>query len=99
MTPSEQTAPVVEVAPAEFPRYKCHREVQAVKIKKITFRPSSTGPDVLIEPEDASHGSFSVPMEFINRHRPTPGMYYVKHSDGFESVSPASVFESGYEKI
>ena len=92
-------APVLEPSPGEFPTYTCHRKVQAIKIKSVVGRPSPAGPAILIVPDDPAHDSFEVSLAYINRCRPCPGMYYVKHADGYESASPASVFEADHTKI
>jgi hypothetical protein len=40
-----------------------------------------------------------VPAGWINRTRAEIGMYYVRYENGYESVSPAAVFEDGYSRI
>ncbi|WP_244589494.1 Rha family transcriptional regulator [Escherichia coli] len=43
--------------------------------------------------------AFDVSAEYICKHRPMSGGYYVVYEDGYESYSPAEVFESGYSKL
>lgn len=38
-------------------------------------------------------------LEYMNKHQPQIGGYYVKYADGYESFSPAEAFESGYTKV
>ena len=39
---------------------------------------------------------FSVTNEWITRHRPQVGGYFVCYQDGYSSYSPAEAFENGY---
>ncbi len=34
--------------------------------------------------------------EYVNKHRPQPGGYYVQYADGYLSYSPAQAFEGSY---
>lgn len=40
-----------------------------------------------------------VSAEFMAKHKPEPGGYYVVYKDGYASFSPAAAFEDGYTKI
>ena len=95
-----------------LPRYRCHKEVWALKIKAIEFRkpiiaglerllneqPAADGDNVgaIITPEDPRYGPFPVSFKYVNRHEPKEGGYYVVYPDGYLSWSPAEAFESGY---
>lgn len=49
-----------------------------------------------IEPEDNRYSSFVVSREYMRKHNPQPGGYWVRYEDGgYESWSPADVFERG----
>jgi len=39
---------------------------------------------------------FRVSAEYLAKHKPTSGGYYVVYKDGYESFSPAQAFEEGY---
>ena len=71
--------------------YKCHKTVKAAKI---------TGIECMLDTEyclwfdDADH--VVVNDFYISRNEPQTGGYYVKYDDGYESYSPADVFEAGY---
>ena len=83
-------------AQKEMPRYKCHKEVHALKIKDITWAP---GGPARIWPADDGFSPFEVPMEYLEHHNPRIGGYYVVYKDGYTSFSPAAAFEEGYTRI
>ena len=82
---------------SEMPRYKCHKEVRALKIAHIV------GPDVhgdcIITPEDKGYGGFPVSADYMAKHSPKAGGYYVVYKDGYRSFSPAPAFEEGYTRL
>jgi len=80
---------------AEMPKYKCHKEVWALKIDGIRVEED----DVFILPANTAYGEFSVGLEYWNKHKPVIGGYYVVYGDGYKSFSPAEAFESGYTLI
>jgi hypothetical protein len=53
----------------------------------------------VITPEDESYAPFEVSAEYVMRHKPQVGGYYVVYPDGYKSWSPAEAFESGYTRI
>lgn len=93
----------LELKTEEFPRYKCHKEVRALKIRSIEYKPN---PDTTGMTGASSYGAifypegeydpFDVSAEYMDRHDPHAGGYYVLYKDGYTSFSPADVFESGY---
>lgn len=87
-------------AAAEMPRYRCHKEVWALKIKAVTRTPfGSAGVRWTIIPEDEGYAPFDVDFEYMEKHTPRAGGYYVVYQDGYKSFSPADAFESGYTRI
>ena len=92
---------------AQMPKYQCHKKVWALKIKSIEHKPNpdasgnsgASSYGAVITPDDAGYGSFEVSPEFICKHNPVVGGYYVVYEDGYKSFSPADIFESGYSKI
>lgn len=78
---------------AEMPQYQSHKKVWALKIKGIL---SMTG---MLIPEDDRYGSISLTAEYIQKHNPKEGGYYVVYEDGYESYSPAEPFEKGNKLI
>lgn len=95
----------LNVGQREMPRYKCHKEVWALKIKEIQQAPANqermhAGGDWYLIPEDSSYGRVCVGHnDFVQKHNPKPGGYYVVYDDGYKSYSPAAAFESGYTLI
>lgn len=85
----------------ELPKYKCHKEVRALKIARIDpYLAGGTVPDgLMLVPEDKQYSSFALTDEFVRWHNPQPGGYYVVYEDGYCSYSPAEVFEAGYTRI
>lgn len=80
-------------AQREMPRYQCYKQVWALKIAKIVHT-ADGGAD--ITPEDSGYSSFHVDLEYLRKHMPQEGGYYVVYDDGYKSFSPAEAFESGY---
>lgn len=82
---------------AELPKYTCHKEVWALEIKMIGI--SEEDGSGLITPEDDKYAAFIVSKDYMDKHKPAFGGYYVLYKGGYESFSPAEAFESGYTKI
>ena len=81
----------------EMPRYRCHKEVWALKIGDgITINQDGSA---VLPVTDHGYGPVTVKSAVIARYIPTPGDYYVVYEDGYESISPAAAFESGYSRI
>jgi hypothetical protein len=83
-------------AAMEMPKYSCHKQVWALKIKMIGIAPDGSG---LITPEDGRYAAFEVSAEYMKKHTPVYGGYYVAYEDGYKSFSPAAAFEAGYAKL
>ena len=86
---------IAEVEQVEMPKYVCHKEVRAFKIGDI--QTGGMGMFSLV-PAVAPGGiaPVGVDSDYIDRHIPQVGGYYVKYEDGYDSYSPAEAFESGY---
>jgi hypothetical protein len=85
-----------QAASAEMPRYKCHKEVWALKIKEIKL--AITGGYTVV-PEESGYVPFWVSNEWVHKHNPQIGGYYVAYKDGYKSFSPAQAFEEGYTRV
>ena len=90
----------------EMPKYKCIKDVWALKIKSIVFDSdlaSETGRETngtaTFTPEDDRYAPIKLSSEFVHKHKPVEGGYYVVYKDGYKSFSPASAFEEGYVLI
>jgi len=53
----------------------------------------------LVPARSESYGDIEVSRDWMLKHNPTPGGYYVVYNDGYASFSPAEAFETGYELI
>lgn len=88
----------------ELPRYQSHKHVWALKIKAIVHNPNpdrtgrscASSYGAMIYPEKQEYPAFEVSAEYVNKHRPLPGGYYVQYAEGYLSYSPAQAFEEGY---
>ena len=84
----------------ELPRYKCYKEVWALKIMKIErHNEGDPSGSAMITPLDGRYAPFRVEPQYVRRHNPQVGGYYVVYKDGYKSYSPADVFEDGYTLI
>lgn len=87
---------------AQMPLYRSHKEVRALKIKEVR---DNRKPDqesdgsMIIVPEDKVYAPFRVDHDYVRKHQPQAGGYYVVYQDGYKSWSPAEAFESGYTRI
>jgi hypothetical protein len=79
----------------EMPRYKCHKEVWALKIGGIETRAEG----VFIVPVEDGYAAFRIDQEYIEKHKPRAGGYYVVYKGGYKSFSPAEAFEDGYTLV
>lgn len=83
-------------------RYKCHKEVHAVRITEV----KQSAPDA---PNTVGCGTWDlfsggntpivVDHNWYSKYRPVAGGYYVLYEDGYTSFSPADAFESGYSLL
>lgn len=84
----------------KLPRYRCHKEVWALKIKEVlSGRADGEGPGCTLVFEDATYAPHSVDEAFAHKHNPQAGGYFVCYRDGYQSFSPAEAFEQGYTRV
>ncbi len=83
----------------ELPKYKCHKEVRAIKISDVTRDPS--GVSVTITPAEAGYGPFQIDSDWMRRFNDDEDDmgYFVVYKDGYASWSPSKAFEEGYTLI
>lgn len=79
-------------ASIEMPKYRSHKEVWALKIADIMNEMDGSG---TIIPADGRCASLHVSKEYMHKHMPKIGGYYVQYEDGYQSWSPADAFEEG----
>jgi hypothetical protein len=84
-----------------MPRYQSHKKVWALKIKDIDYHGDSTNGTTggRITPAEDGYAPFEVSGEYMNKHNPQIGGYYVQYEDGYKSYSPAEAFESGHTAL
>lgn len=81
----------------ELPKYRCHKEVLAAKITDI--RLPAEAESVLTLEWLGGHAKSVQAAEWMQRHKPQVGGYYVVYDDGYTSFSPAKAFEDGYTRL
>lgn len=88
-------------AETPMPKYKCHKEVWALKIKAIEQRENINNKmhEFLMVAEESRFAPIVLEESYVLKHRPLPGGYYVVYDDGYKSYSPAKAFEEGYSLI
>lgn len=83
----------------EMPKYKSHKEVWALKIKSIVRDGEGENRDsdgsAIITPEEEGYAPFRVEGDYLHKHKPQVGGYYVVYKDDYKSFSPAKAFEEG----
>ena len=84
-------------AMAELPRWKSHKEVHAFKITKIVE--NSEDGIAILHHDEGYFEPVRVNREYMQKHNPQVGGYYVLYPDGYESWSPPKAFEEGYTRI
>ena len=53
----------------------------------------------MIVPVESDVEPFSVSLQYVEKHSPVVGGYFIEYNDGYQSFSPTEPFESGYERI
>lgn len=87
-------------AAAQMPRYKCHKEVYALQIATVERRPfGNAGVQHTLTFKEAGYAPLDVGLDYIEKHNPHQGGYYVVYDDGYKSFSPAKAFEEGYTRV
>lgn len=94
-----------EAASSPMPRYRSHKEVWALKIERVQMdaddarvegRETDGSARLFVE---APYAPVRVNAEYVRKHNPQAGGYYVVYQDGYTSWSPAEAFESGYTRL
>lgn len=86
-----------------IPAYKSHKIVHALKIAAIKRDGEGENREgdgsAMITPVEEGYAPFKVNHEYMRKHAPQVGGYYVVYPDGYKSWSPAEAFEGGYTKV
>lgn len=80
----------------QMPKYKCHKEVWALKIEQVK---ADNAGRAYLHFADERYAPIEIANGWLMKHMPVPGGYYVQYQDGYTSYSPAEAFESGYALI
>jgi len=75
--------------------YQCHKRVKAFKIEAVNHDESGT----IALLSDSLGNAVEVSENFLSKHNPAVGGYYVEYDDGYASFSPAAAFEAGYAPV
>lgn len=89
--------PTIDNTFKPLPKYKCNKVVSAIEILKIQVNISTGGG--IIYPKLFGYKSIEVNFEFMVKHKPQIGGYYIIYEDGYCSYSPKEAFENGYKII
>ena len=81
---------------AQMPRYKCHKEVSALKIAAIEMLQDRSAK---IAPKDKGFATLTTKPGFPFKGNENDLGYFVVYSDGYQSWSPTKAFEEGYTRI
>lgn len=82
--------------PIELKQYRCHKVVNAAKI--VGIEPWNNSHEVVVLVLDG-HTTANVSRDYMRKHSPKIGGYFVQYEDGYRSFSPAEPFEAGYTLI
>lgn len=82
----------------EMPRYQCFKKVWALKIAGISLPQNEAG-DAELAFEEEGYAPILMEKEWLDKHNPEVGGYYVVYEGGYKSYSPAKAFEGGYSRI
>ncbi len=87
----------------KMPKYRSHKEVWALKIVSIRHIEDRPGVEAdgsaTLTFEEEGYAAICVSPEYMQKHMPQIGGYYVVYEGGYASWSPARVFEDGYTRV
>lgn len=78
-----------------MPEYVCSKLVHAFKLKVVEIREDCG----VLTPENPIIFPFEVSLEYMRKHTPRPGGYFVVYGDSHMSFSPAEEFEERYTLV
>lgn len=82
----------------EMPKYRCHKEVWALKIAAIEIHQDGSA---TIAPADEGYAPIMTVSDWARRFKGNEDDlgYFVIYSDGYQSWSPTKAFEDGYSPL
>lgn len=78
-----------------YPQYKCIQTVKALQINSLYV----SGGVVILEPVELGFDHIQLPHDYIIRHTPINGGYYVEYQDGSTSYCDREHFNKFYTLI
>lgn len=69
------------------------------RIQDPTKEVLTTGDETALIFENSQYAALGVSKEYMDKHKPEAGGYYVVYEDGYTSFSPAEAFEGGYTLV
>lgn len=78
-----------------IPLYRSHKLVRGFKVGEVKLDEEK----IFLVPEDPLLSSVEVTSDYLNKHDPQPGGYFVLYEDGYMSWSPAATFEKGNARV
>lgn len=79
----------------ELSTYTCHKQVQAAKI--VDFKNFENDKlEIIVNDFALGRIPVWVSTEWISKHNPAIGGFFIRYTDGYESYSPPEAFDSGY---
>lgn len=78
-----------------LPKYKCNKVVGAAKITKVNVYDSDSNTELTLDVNEEDI-VIKVDGDYMNKHQPRAGGFFVVYKDGYQSFSPAEAFEEGY---
>ena len=88
-----------------LPKYQSYKIVEALKIKAVLnpnegIDTEDNGERLLTFSDEGYEAcAFMVDREYVCKHKPQVGGYWVRYEDGYQSWSPAEAFEGGYRRV
>ncbi len=86
----------INTAQAAMPLYSCNLKVWALKIKVIDYNKRESIGGAIITPCEKGFAPFGVSINYLSKHPPHVGGYYLVSEDGYQSFSPAITFEADH---
>lgn len=80
----------------ELPRYRCHKQVWALKIAAIEMLQDGRA---VIAPSEHDYDTFTTDGLFPFKGSEADLGYYIQYADGYISWSPTKAFKDGYTLI
>jgi len=76
-----------------LPKWETSKVVHAVMIDHIEYGADHQREATIYPLAELNLPSFTVPPEYVAKHAPRAGGYYILYEDNYESFAPASAFE------